>query len=670
VPFVTDERGRLRRLWLIFGALAVLVLGTGIVAYIATDDPAPPAGVTASTGPSGRLAMSAAELNSMWTAYGDGPGFHWTGGDRTVSVDLPGEQVGWLFSDTFLGTVAGGKRPADAPMVHNSLVVQTRRELTSTLHGGSPTIPASLMCDDKVGLGCWVGDAVVDGENLRVLVNLYERTGPGLLDVRRTGTSLVTLTLPFLKVTDTRPLPLTRGIAWGQSIVDDGGFTYVYGSEQTDDFNFLHVARVPAGGLPGPWQFFDGTAWQAEEARSARLASGVGTSFSVDRVQDRWVLLSMESHIPLNSSVVAYTADALTGPFTDPVELYRVPDTGDQRPVIVYDASLHPLLARPGKLLFSYNVNSLDPADVYADAALYRPRFVEVPWPPATQDQSRLPAPPGTLAAQPDEDGRVHLSWAAAGPDTQYRVYQKDVTAGQIQWVRLPRTVTGTTTTLDLLKNKHRYEYRVAAQTPAGEGRRSDPVEATAFVAPPEPPGALGAAEEGSGEVTLEWQSPRRAWRFDIEQRDVTAGETGFTRLDHPRAAATKRLVGGLTSGHVYEFRVRAVGGGGPGSWSRVRATAWKGYPQPPGNVAAVARPGGTVSLTWTAPPGTVKYRVYQRDVTAGQAEFAEIPTPVTGTTATPTGLAPGHDYEWVVTATNRVGESGRSLPARAKALA
>jgi hypothetical protein len=666
---------------LILVSLAVLVLGTGVVAYLATADPAPPAGVGASKGPSAASAMSAAELNSMWTAYADAPGFHWTGGDRTVSVGLPGDQVGWLFSDTFLGSVgADHSRPATTPMVHNSLVVQTRHALTTTLYGGSPDFPKSLMCDDAMGIGCWVGDAIVDGEQLRVIVNHYEQTGPGLLDVRRTGTSLVTLSLPFLKVTQTKPLPLTRGIAWGQSIVDDGGYTYVYGSEQTDDFQFAHLARVPAGGLGGPWTFWDGAAWSPEEARSARLASGVGTSFSVDRVRDRWVLLSMESHIPLNSSVVAYTAEALTGPFTDPVELYHVPETGDpdlpvaergdQRPVIVYDATLHPQLAHPGKLLFSYNVNSLERNDIYADVTLYRPRFVEVPWPPATHDQARLPEPPTTLAAKPDEDGRVQLSWAAAGSTgMKYRVYQKDLTAGQIQWVRLPRQVDGASTVLDQLKNGHRYEYRVTAEDAAGEGRRSDPVAATATVAPPDPPGDLAGAEEGSGEVTLTWTAPRRAWRFAIEKRDVTAGETRFTKMDLPRGSATTRVVGGLTNGHEYELRVRAIGGGGPGGWARVRATSWKGYPTPPGNLAATAAPGGSVRLTWTAPVGRVTYRVYQRDVTAGQANATEVPAAVNDTTATAGNLVPGHEYEFVVTASNRVGESGRSFPVRVTAV-
>ncbi len=663
---MTDQRGR--RLQLILAALAVLVLGSGVVAFVATGDSAPPEGRAApSAGPSAQVAMSAAELNSLWTRYGDSPGFHWTGGDRTVSVDLPGEQTGWLFSDTLLGAVgADGKLPANTPMVHNSLVVQTRKELTSTLHGGNATIPKSLMCDDSVGMGCWIGDAVVDGDTLRVVVNHYEATGPGVLDFRRTGTSLVTLALPHLTVSETKPLPLVRGIAWGQSIVDEGGFTYVYGSEQTADFNFAHLARVPVGGLGGPWQFWTGTGWAAEEAGSARLASGVGTSFSVDRVQNQYVLISMESHIPLNSSAVAYTADALTGPFTDPLELLRVPETDDRRPVIVYDATLHPHLAHKGKLLFSYNVNSLERGDIFADPKLYRPRFVEVPWPPAPVDQALLPEPPPTRAAQPDEDGRVQLSGAAAGgTGLRYRVYQKDLTAGQMQWVRLPRPVESTSTLLDLLKNGHRYEYRVTAESPAGESRRSDAVAATATVAPPGPPGDLTATEEGSGEITLSWTAPRRAWRYVVEKRDITAGESRFTRLDHPRAAETRHVVGGLVNAHVYEFRVRAVGGGGTGAYATARATSWKGYPQPPANVVGTARPGGSVTLTWTAPPGTVTYRVYQRDITAGQADFIEPRLTIAGTTATATSLIPGHDYEFVVTATNHVGESGRSLPAK-----
>ncbi len=55
--------------------------------------------------------MSATQLHAMWESHGS-TGGHWTGGDSTASVVLPGA---WL-SETFLGTVTpDGTRPRDTP---------------------------------------------------------------------------------------------------------------------------------------------------------------------------------------------------------------------------------------------------------------------------------------------------------------------------------------------------------------------------------------------------------------------------------------------------------------------------------------------------------------------------------------------------------------------------
>ena len=45
---------------------------------------------------------------------------------------------------------------------------------------------------------------------------------------------------------------------------------------------------------------------------------------------------------------------------------------GNTHPLIVYDATVHAELSRPGQLVISYNVNSLNPEDDLADVAVYR----------------------------------------------------------------------------------------------------------------------------------------------------------------------------------------------------------------------------------------------------------------------------------------------------------
>ncbi|WP_165942639.1 fibronectin type III domain-containing protein [Micromonospora sp. KC721] len=612
--------------------------------------------------------MSAAELNAMWTEYGNAGG-HWTGGDRTVSVTLPDGRVAWLFSDTFLGAVNGdGSRPASSPMVHNTLVVQDDSGLIETRHGGTAAAPKSLMCDDSVGLGCWVADALVDGSVLRVMVNRYESTGPGMLDVKPTGNALVTLALPSLSVQEVRDLPLGSSITWGQELYNEGGYTYIYGSEHTPDMKFAHLARVPQGGLAGPWQFWTGSGWSGQERESVRIASGVGTSFAVQKVDGRYLLVTMEGHLVFNSVIVAYTADSLTGPFDGPIELARAPEGNGGRQVMVYDTSLHPNLAPDGKLLISYNVNSLDRQVTLDDVSVYRPRFVEVQWPRPQPDPSLLPGKPTNLMASVDTEGGVRLSWnAPAGDGLKYWVYQKDVTAGQIQWVRLPQSVDRTSVDLTFLRNAHTYQYYVTAENGVGEGRASDPVSATVSVQPPTAPSNLTATAGADGKISLSWSAADRGWYYEVERRDITAGQTEFHTVAHPDGTKTTLVVDWLEHQHEYEFRVRAVGGSGAGPYSNlVRATSFYSPPDAPTGLSAAPQPDGTIKLSWTAPPGEAWHRVYQRDVTAGETEFTAWPLPVTeGTTATAQYLIHEHEYEFKIVATNRGGDSGASNLAR-----
>ncbi|MFG1672847.1 fibronectin type III domain-containing protein [Micromonospora sp. NPDC049282] len=615
--------------------------------------------------------MTGAQLTTLFNDYGNTSG-RWSGADSTASVALPDGRVAWLFSDTMLGTVnADLSRPRSSPMINNSAVVQDGAALTATVHGGNTTSPQSLIPSGVPGEWYWIADATVEGNSVRALVNRYKRTGEGSLDVALTGTALATLALPGLTTTSVTELPLGSAIAWGAAVLEDGPWTYVYGSEYVaaDQQRFAHLARVPAGGLAGGWQFWTGTGWSGAVADSARLPlSGVGTAFGAQRVGDQYVIVTVQGNVTFGTQVIAYTAAAPTGPFSGPIDLFTAPEPAARQGVIVYDARLHPELAPSGRLLVSYNVHSLNADDLYTDARIYRPRFVDVAWPRPVPDPALLPAAPTALTATTDPTGAIHLSWpAVAGTGISYEVHQRDVTVGQTHFARVAQP-TGTTADVGGTKTGHTYEFKVAARNSTGVGQPSPTRNVAVTIAPPPTPTNLTATAGTDGSVKLTWSAVPYAWRYDVLRRDVTAGETEFAPVNDDNPIDLTATATWLARDHEYEFVITASHGGGESPRSAsVRATARYAVPAAPANLTATARADGQIDLAWQGPSEGVQFLVRQRDVTAGETEFTQLPLPITSCCAMTAGyLTHGHEYEYTVSASNLGGDSAVSNTARA----
>jgi CHAP domain/Fibronectin type III domain len=644
------------------GFAAALVAATGL-----TVISSPPA--AADPPPGG---MTGAQLTSAFVAYGDTSG-RWSGGDSTASVLLPDGRVVWLFSDTMLGTVnADHTRPRTSPMINNSIVVQDGAALTTTVHGGTTTAPLALVRPTATDQYYWVGDATIEGGALKVLYNSYRRTGAGALSFELTGTALATFALPALTLTNVVTLPVGSTVAWGAAIIEDGAFTYVYGSEYVaaDGMRFARLARVPAGGLSGAWEFWTGTGWSASSAASARLPlSGVGTSFGVQKVGSQYVLVTVDANITFSPQVVAYTAASPTGPFTGPIDLFTAPEPAARQGVIVYDARVHPQLAPSGKLLVSYNVNSLNVDDLYDDARIYRPRFVDVTWPPAQPNPATLPAAPTGLIAAADPTGTVNLSWIApSGSGLTYTVYQRDVTVGQPHFSRVTQPIT-TSVSIGGFKTQHTYELRVTARNANGEGPPSAVRSLTVVIAPPPAPTGLTATAGTDGTVSLSWSSVPYAWRYDAFRRDVTAGQADFEPVNDPTPQDTSATVNGLMHAHEYEFVVTAGHGGGDSPRSTaVRATVAYALPPAPTALTATPNADGTIRLAWTGPAQNVYFLVQQRDVTAGETAFTQLPLPALCCAMNAGYLVHNHEYEFRVLASNQGGNSAPSNLVRATA--
>ncbi|SCF33580.1 fibronectin type III domain-containing protein [Micromonospora mirobrigensis] len=612
------------------------------------------------TAPAGH---SAQWLTGLFDVYGDTSG-QWSGADRTASVRLPDGRLLWLFSDTFLGPVApDGSRPRSTAFVNNSAVVQDGDRLVATVHGGTAEDPRALVPAAEADQFHWIGDAQVTGETLQVLVNRYRRTGSSPLDHQLLGTSLATFALPALTPTGVRPLPLDARVSWGSELLRDGDHTYVYGTEAAGETKFAHVARVRGTDLSGPWEFWTGRDWSTDDGASARVLSGVGTSYGVQRVDGRYVLVTHENNLVFSADLVAYTAAAPTGPFDGPDYLYTAPETDAGH--LVYDADLHPELARPGKLLLSYNVNDVDDAVTYADTKVYRPRFVEVDWPPRRPESDGLPPAPTGLAARPAAAGTAALTWSAprTDDDLRYQVHRRDVTAGQTHLVRIGEPGAEPRFSSDFLVNGHEYEFAVSAIGRHGEGPPSPVSRMTATVPPPPPPGGLRAEPGGAGDVTLNWEAVPFVRVYRVQQRDLATG----VRTTVGTFTGTHATVEFLRHARTYEFSVVAVGGGGASRPSApVRATAVVTPPAAPSGLTATPRPDGTIRVTWRALGPGISYRVYRRDLDRGQD--LGLPALESEATHVARNLEHDHRYEFTVAAINSGGEGARADPVTATA--
>lgn len=321
-----------------------------------------------------------------FAAYGDS-GQGWTGGDSTFSLPLGRGATGWFFSDTFLGQVeADGSRPADSPFVNNSVVVEDRRGRFSTVTGGTPADPTAVVPPPREGSWYWIGDPAA-GPRGTVQVPLLEftKTGSGQWDFAWTANRLATLDRDTLRVASVVDLPSATGINWGSWTLEDGRFTYVYGIADPGGVRSAYVARVESRqGLAGTWAYWTGSDWSAAEGDATPVVPYVANEFSVAPFRDGYLLVTHDTSELFGSRIVARTACSPTGPFTDPVELYRTPETGAagsyaDADVYTYNAHEHPDLRRGDRLLVTYNVNSFDNVgDVYDDVSIYRPRFLEV----------------------------------------------------------------------------------------------------------------------------------------------------------------------------------------------------------------------------------------------------------------------------------------------------
>lgn len=360
-----------------------------------------------------------ARRTALFGDYGNS-GVGWTGGDSTYSVKQTAGRILWLFSDTFLGPVNPDlSRPVDTPFLNNSFIVE-RGDTLTTITGGTPDDPDSLVPPDEPSTWNWLGAGVGGPHTLDVMFLEFGSFGPGQWDWAWRENKLVRFDPDTYAVREVVPMPSESGVQWASWIERSGPHTYVYGVDDHGLVKYMHVARVHGADLTADWEYWTGAGWSANELDSVPVMPGVANEYSVSRFQDGYLLVTQDTNELFSRNIVAYVSCSPQGPFSFAAPLYFAPDglgwdlsesastmprgqgrppskaaqlwraaaqadagevgTQDANPnIITYNAHEHPELRRGNRLLVTYNVNSLDPnVDLYDDVTIYRPRFVEV----------------------------------------------------------------------------------------------------------------------------------------------------------------------------------------------------------------------------------------------------------------------------------------------------
>jgi hypothetical protein len=347
-----------------------------------TDDAPTGTGACPSSSDVTVTAQPDAALNDLFQSYGDaGTGTTWTGGDGTESVSVPGGRELWFFSDSYLGRITNGQWiRSGSHFLHNVIVIDRKGTLTRTLykhHKSGPTAFVNLVPQDPADYGFWPGPMVVSGRTLQVIGLDMKFGSNGAFSVM--GNSLATFALPSLNLLGLQLLP-SSGTDWSGGVLTDGGYTYLYGTSQTNADTY--AARVPGTNLSAPWSYYDGSGWTSDQAAAAPIETiGTASHFSVSKVGGLYVFIGKSSWT--TDEITASFGCSPVGPFGPSQPIYATPEGSDYPSgdgVVTYGAFAHPELSKqPNTLVVSYDVSAEGPTSASnTDPSLYRPRFLDV----------------------------------------------------------------------------------------------------------------------------------------------------------------------------------------------------------------------------------------------------------------------------------------------------
>jgi hypothetical protein len=323
----------------------------------------------------------------------------WTGADGAYSIMLSNETILWLFGDTWIGQIKGG-RHINASIVNNSIALQHgRRAVNASVefyYGRTQNDkPAAFFRPRQDQSWFWIYHGVRTSEGLFLFLMQMERTDEeAAFGFKMIGSWLGSIANPEdpppawhvrMQKIPWATFKASGNMFFGSTLLHVSDYLYVYGI--TEDIGkgvhrkYMIVARVPETGLDDfdQWRFFGNGRWTADPNQASRLCENMANEYSVSYQPELRKFIAVYSENGISRNIVARLAPHPYGPWSAPMPLYQCPEVLWDKDFFCYAAKAHPDISlHAHELIITYVANSTDFQKVAADARLYRPRFLRV----------------------------------------------------------------------------------------------------------------------------------------------------------------------------------------------------------------------------------------------------------------------------------------------------
>ena len=328
------------------------------------------------------LQPTASVDTSLDTLFANETGPGWLGGDMAYSTELPNGQESFVFSDTIIGTAQSSGAASITGMPNNSELVGSMQNLSTDI-GGTYGSPSSLIPDPTGNDHWWTTSTYVENGNQLVYVNEFTPVSGGDQFTGRSGIAVLSVSGAGLpSYSSVTPLPTDPDTQWGNAVVQNGSYTYVYGLDSNPTagtFYGMKVARVPTGESlqTGAWTYWNDSQWVSGEANAVAINTGAQLSGVMAQAGGNgYVALSIPGGAYNASAVTLSYACSLTGPWSTPQVVYSIPQIAQYPGEFAYTPTFHPELTGQGGLVVSYDINSTVSGAIFQDIHQYQPQFL------------------------------------------------------------------------------------------------------------------------------------------------------------------------------------------------------------------------------------------------------------------------------------------------------